>query len=365
MKRFLIGNLLIFLSLISLSGCKDAPVLPEVAKAKAQEHVLWKAGAELYAPEDYRSYMSALKNGRDLLIAENARFVLFRDYAPVQEKFRGIIEAGERVEEKIRIEKDNILKVVTDKTLFLNDRIRTMRRLSSFINEGRVSGQFLTRAEILLGESRILLNKEDYFGAEDKLEDVSKFTELALEVLTPILSRYSDEAQIKKWRAWVHETIQTSKDRDIYSIVVSKIDKKLIVYKKGRPFKTYDVGIGINGSKDKMYAGDRATPEGKYSISLKTSRTRFYKALHINYPNDEDQKQFHMLKKKGIIPKTASIGNLIEIHGGGKNAMTYGCVSMENAHMDELFKIIDVGTPIAIVGSVEYGNIISSAMKEL
>lgn len=365
MNRFLIRSLWVFLSLISLSGCKDAPVLPEVTRAKAQEHTLWKAGAELYAPEDYRGYMSALKNGRELLVTENSKFALFRDYEPVQEKFRNIILTGEKVQQKVQEEKDKISKVVADKTAFLNDRIRTMRRLSSFINEGRISCKSLTTAEVLLSESRLMAKKGDLFAAEDKLEEVSKFTELALKVLSPILSRYSDEAQIKKWRSWVNETIQRSKDREIYSIVVSKIDKKLIIYKKGLPFKTYEVGIGINGSKDKMYAGDRATPEGKYSISKKTSNSRYYKALHINYPNDDDFKQFSALKRKGIIPKTAHIGGLIEIHGGGKNGMTYGCIAMENAHMDEIFKIVDVGTPIAIVGSVEFENSISSAMKGL
>lgn len=365
MKRFLIGSLLVFLSLFGLSGCKDAPVLPEVTKAKAQEHILWKAGADLYAPEDYRGYLSALKDGRELLINVDTKFVLFRDYKPVQDKFRNIIATGEKLEEKIQEEKDKISKIVIDKTAFLNNRLQTMRRLSSFINEGRISGQFLTRAEILLSESRLLVKKGDYFKAEDKLAEASRFTELSLEVLSPIISRYSDEAQIKKWRSWVNATIQGSKDREIYSIVVSKIDKKLIVYNKGVPFRTYDVGIGINGSKDKMYAGDRATPEGRYSISKKTSNTRYYKALHINYPNDDDIKQFSLMKRKGIIPKAAHIGGLIEIHGGGKNSMTYGCISMENAHMDELFKIVDVGTPIAIVGSVEYENSISSTMRGL
>lgn len=95
------------------------------------------------------------------------------------------------------------------------------------------------------------------------------------------------------------------------------------------------------------------------------SRSRYYKALLINYPNDDDRRQFTAAKKKGLIPKYAGIGGLIEIHGGGKSGMTYGCIGMENDQMDELFSIVDVGTPVTIVGTVEYDNNISSAIKRL
>ena len=44
--------------------------------------------------------------------------------------------------------------------------------------------------------------------------------------------------------------------------------------------------------------------------------------------------------------------------------MTYGCISMDNNRMDEVFSMVDVGTPVTIVGTFEYENAISSAVKK-
>jgi hypothetical protein len=53
----------------------------------------------------------------------------------------------------------------------------------------------------------------------------------------------------------------------------------------------------------------------------------------INYPNDEDRRQFAQAKRRGAISRRAGIGGLIEIHGGGKDGQTYGCVSLDDHHM--------------------------------
>ena len=45
--------------------------------------------------------------------------------------------------------------------------------------------------------------------------------------------------------------------------------------------------------------------------------------------------------------------------------MTYGCIAMENDQLNELYNLVDVGTPVTIVGAIDYENIISSAIKDL
>ena len=45
------------------------------------------------------------------------------------------------------------------------------------------------------------------------------------------------------------------------------------------------------------------------------------------------------------------LGGLIEIHGSGsgrQRAWTRGCVALRNVHMDELWEIVGVGTPVVI-----------------
>lgn len=365
MIKSAIKTVILLFSLSVLLGCEGAPLPPEVMQAEHREHDLWKADAEIYAPEEYKQYKLALKDGKDLLAKENNRFVWFRDYEPVRTVFIDILSQGYKALQTVEKQKQLKSRSIADQIVFYQKRIATIRGLSSLINEGRVSCSPLTKAELVLNELCILNQRGKYAGAEEKLKSLPKYTSQALEAISPILNRYADESHIRKWRDMVNDTVNQSKAKGISSIIISKADKKLILYHNGTPHKTYEIGIGTNGSKDKLYAGDRATPEGKYYITKKMPNSRYYKALLINYPNDDDRRQYAVARKKGLIPKYAGIGGLIEIHGGGKYGMTYGCIMMENSQLDELFRMVDVGTPVTIVGTVEYDNNISSAIKRL
>jgi len=91
--------------------------------------------------------------------------------------------------------------------------------------------------------------------------------------------------------------------------------------------------------------------QGSYRVIKKIAQSRYHKALLLNYPNAEDKRELVRLKKRGLIPQRAGIGGLIEIHGGGKEGMTYGCVSLENRDMDEVFELVPLVTPVAIVAT--------------
>jgi hypothetical protein len=272
---------------------------------------------------------------------------------------------GEELGKIVEQRKASASKNAADKVAYLRNRLATLKKLSSTINEGRFSRRHITKAELLLEEAEGLIREGLYLDAEDRLRGATLSSDAAVEALLPVINRYADRSQIKMWRTWVEETIGESRQNGGYSIVVSKIDRSLIIYKNGRPLRKYSVGIGFNGTKDKLHAGDRATPEGRYRVVRKNPNSRFHKALLINYPNDRDRRQFASARKKGLIPKGAGIGGLIEIHGGGKNSMTYGCIALANNQMEELFNMVGVGTPVTIVGAVEYQNNISEAMKGL
>jgi murein L,D-transpeptidase YafK len=184
-----------------------------------------------------------------------------------------------------------------------------------------------------------------------RLTRASSYIKASEDILIPIFSRYANKALREKWKRWAEEVVAESREKGVTVIVVSKMDRSLTVYEQGRPFKTYKIGIGRNGLADKLLAGDGATPEGRYRVVKKITRSRYHKALLLNYPNEEDRKEFLRLKKLGRIPKRAGMGGLIEIHGGGREGMTYGCVSLENRHMDEVFALVSLGTPVSIVGS--------------
>lgn len=338
---------------------------PEVRLAETQEHDLWRTGAHLYAPGEYSAYKASLRKGKDRLIKENSRLSWFRDYEAVQKDFKSVLAEGDSLKKKIIEARDLKSGSVLSRITLYQNRVETLGRLTSLVNEGRLARENLTKAEVMLLEAKALSEAGEPAKAETKLEHVHRHVGAAEDSLMPILNRFTDKGQIAMWRRWVGETVSDSKTRGGHAIVVSKIDRSLILYKAGSPVKTYSVGLGRNGSLDKLHAGDNATPEGKYYVTRKLPRSKYYKALLINYPNDEDRRRFQSARSKGLIPERVGIGGLIEIHGGGKEAMTYGCIALENRQMEELYNIIGVGTPVTIVGAIEDENRVSSALGGL
>jgi L,D-peptidoglycan transpeptidase YkuD (ErfK/YbiS/YcfS/YnhG family) len=272
---------------------------------------------------------------------------------------------GEGVLKKVQEQKETKRVNATKQLSELEERIKGLDRLSLTINEGRLARRSLTKASLMIKEAGLFLEREDYDGAASRLTMASGYIKASEEILVPIFNRYTDKTLIEKWRRWVDEIAAESREKGTPAIVVSKIDRRLTLYKHGKPSKTYEIGIGRNGLSDKLLAGDGATPEGSYRVIKKLSRSRYRKALLLNYPNDEDRKEFLRLKKMGLIPKRAGMGGLIEIHGGGKEGMTYGCVSLENRHMDELFELVPLGTPVAIVGTASPKDDISITPKKV
>lgn len=351
--------------MIMAFGCSAPQLPPEIQMAEKQEHGLWLSGAEIYAPEGFKQYRISLRKVKDDLIKEKSRFAWFQDYKSIQSELITLLESGHNLQKKISETKDTTKASVSDKISFLKSRIETLKGLTEMINEGRLARKDLIKAELLLSEATTSYNNSDYKAADGKLKNISGFIIAAENVLRPILDRYADRSHIKKWQQMADETIAESKSNNIPVIIVNKSERTLILYKNGVPFRTYNVGLGRNGSLDKSYAGDQKTPEGKYRITKKLSASRFHKALLINYPNEEDMRNFISAKKKGLIPSKSKIGGLIEIHGGGKNSMTYGCISMDNDMIDSLFSLVNVGTPVTIVGAVDHKNTLSSAMEGL
>ncbi|MDQ1351552.1 MAG: hypothetical protein QG657_1856 [Acidobacteriota bacterium] len=350
-------------------GCSGSPVPPEIRQAELQNADLWRAGSSIHAAPEYSKYQADLRDANLRFLKEKSKFVWFRRYRPIADEFKKILKAGEQIGEKVRkLKADNTNYFVTQQTN-LAKRLKALKDVTFKINEGRLARGELMRAELMLEDAKRDYKAEKYKTAGKKLDEADLHLRNSVRILDNVLKRYKDNSQINRWNRWIAETLYESRKNGSIAFVVNKIQRELIVYKNGAPFKKYSIGLGRNGLNDKTHAGDNATPEGRYNIIKKMLYSKYYKALLLNYPNNEDKIQFDLARKRGLIPKRVGIGNWIEIHGGGKDFMTRGCVSLEDHDMEEIFGLAVVGDPVTIVGSMGYPHeifsTISSASSEL
>jgi murein L,D-transpeptidase YafK len=138
-------------------------------------------------------------------------------------------------------------------------------------------------------------------------------------------------------------------------ILVRKLPRQLTVYRGLTPLKTYPVVLGANPRNDKMCQGDRCTPEGVYRVVCKFDHPRWDKFILLDYPNTQNWLRFSRAKKAGKLPLEAQIGGDIGIHGThdpfmnvvGEN-WTFGCVSLLNQHIEEIYPMVDDDTLVVI-----------------
>lgn len=359
------NGLVIALSLLifSASNCQAPPVPAEVKQAEGLESALWKVGALSYAPEEFEKYKTSLKEAKDKLFKEKAKFIWFRKYEPVRAEFKKVLADGEKILEKVQKQKETRATNLRAQFSDLNDKINAIKKQTMMINEGRFARTSLTRAELKKDEGELLFRREEYDDAERTLKEAVIHTRDAEDVLFSILDRYNDSKQIETWRKWANETISESKKKGTTAIIVSKIERRLVLYKRGKLYVSCPIGLARNGLSNKLHAGDYATPEGKYRVIKKPSSSKYYKALLIDYPNDEDRAEFASAKRRGLVPPGISIGGLIEIHGGGNDSLTDGCISLEDEDMDRIFNLVETGTPVTIVGTLNRTDEIFSTRK--
>lgn len=134
-------------------------------------------------------------------------------------------------------------------------------------------------------------------------------------------------------------------------VVVQKHDRVLSLWANGKIIKSYPIlALGADPVGHKRQEGDERTPEGRYYINEKHESKNFQKFLEISYPNEEDKR----LAKTRHVQAGGNVG----IHGdrGGwdgflqrfDGSWTDGCITLRNNDVEEVYGLVDIGTPIWI-----------------
>jgi len=143
----------------------------------------------------------------------------------------------------------------------------------------------------------------------------------------------------------------TEKQQTAERILIVKSARTMTIESSGRPIKTYKVALGGQPIGPKQEQGDHKTPEGEYFIDTKNAHSQFYMALHLSYPSAEDTA---WARKRGVSP-----GGDVESHGLGKKYgwigarhrltdWTDACIAVTNEEIEEIFRIVPVGTRVEI-----------------
>jgi hypothetical protein len=147
-------------------------------------------------------------------------------------------------------------------------------------------------------------------------------------------------------------------------VLVQKSARTLGLYLNGELADTYRVGLGHRPEGHKEREGDSRTPEGVYYICTRNANSRFHLFLGISYPNAEDAKAARAggtiteadhravtqaIASGGRPPWNTPLGGEVGIHGGGAASdWTLGCIALDNAAIEELWRVLKTGDPVVI-----------------
>lgn len=141
-----------------------------------------------------------------------------------------------------------------------------------------------------------------------------------------------------------HPPALAPKQEQADAIRVYKSDRRMELLRGGQVIRRYRVALGKAPVGHKRQQGDQRTPEGDYRISHRNAGSRFHLSLRVSYPNQADQEQ---ASAHGLNP-----GGDIMVHGatppGDPRDWTEGCIAVTNAEIEEVWRLVPVGTPISI-----------------
>jgi hypothetical protein len=358
-KILIFSPIVLFVFIIAiLFITKEKPPVDEIELARERLAEAKLGNAQKYSKNLYSSAAVSYDSAMHYWRTENEKFYLFRNYDKVKyfalksEKY-ALSSIGQADNNS-----KNLQKEVQDKIIRIQKKIDIYQANFDNIPQLDDSRKQYNKGKIYFGEAKLAFQKSDYLKAQQKIDVSVKLIEKSYNYANSVLVNYF--GNFAKWQRWVNNTIEQSRLNDTYCIIVDKFSRECLLYYKGALKERYDIDLGKNWMGTKNHQGDFTTPEGIYKIIDKKNngQTQYYKALLLNYPNEEDKARFAQNKKNGTIPSRKRIGDLIEIHGnGGKGAdWTSGCIAMANSDIDRLYARCSNGTTVTIVGSLKPYN---------
>jgi hypothetical protein len=349
----IISMLVILLAITAVWFLRPQYPAHEISEAVAAVSRARKAQARRFAPQEWYRALSMFESAQSRMAAENKRFFLLREYEVLATEFyactrqAGQAEAAAITAASRQQESVGLRLKMTEQWI---EKIRARYGILPLDSASRID---LARAGMLIREAGAAGTRGQWDRTSRELDRVDQILTRVSDRGDTLLHDYLASSDL--WLTWVNDAIEWSRQTGKAVVIVDKLAGSCNVYRGDALLGRFDAEFGPDWIGDKQQRGDNRTPEGRYRVTARreAGATRYYKALDLNYPNEEDYSRFQRNKQNGTIPENADIGGMIEIHGyGGKGQnWTEGCVALRNEDMDSLFKWVPEGTPVVIVGT--------------
>jgi len=137
-------------------------------------------------------------------------------------------------------------------------------------------------------------------------------------------------------------------------IIVHKKEHTMELMHAGTVIKSYKIALGRNPVGPKQREGDFRTPEGVYVIDRRNAKSEYHRSLHFPI-------QMRMTARE-LVNSTFPRAGDVMIHGlpngygylgaaHRRRDWTYGCIAVTDEEIDEIWSLVDNGTPIEILPS--------------
>ncbi len=348
------------------AGCVEAVPQDAIEAVENIDRDLMELRAAEFSPVDYARFAHQWMGLKSRVQADEDLVRWPWELNDLELALRRLQEEGSQTVARLTKEREALRRSAESKIAQVEDRFRVMAVQVGAIDSRIVLGQKPVETDLLMKQAHAFYEQGRYDRSLDASDRAAQNLATQTILLGNEFGRYADRGQISGWQQMAKDTIAWSRTHQTSAIVVNKADRILTLYHNGQKVLSYPVRLGFNGIREKRYQGDGATPEGRYRISRKRGQgeTQFYRALVLDYPNEEDRRRYRLEQKTGQIPASRAIGGQIEIHGVENQLMaqTLGCVMLENPQMTQLFNRVEKGTPVTIVGALHEQNSVAQTL---
>lgn len=165
------------------------------------------------------------------------------------------------------------------------------------------------------------------------------------------MAKFKGEVILLRWVLLLSSLLCLPVWANVDLVKVDKSKRRMYLIDNNQIIREFRIALGKQPKGHKVQEGDQRTPEGRYYLDFVLDDSEFYRSIHISYPNAKD---LAYASKLNLDP-----GGNIKIHGlkNGEHRparymqsfdWTDGCIAISNQEMDELLKLVKVGTPIEI-----------------